>query len=81
MSPLELRDLIDTGAINRLSQAQAVALRQQVLGNHRADYTNPRALNHRVYSDAVVALSKVAFGEGADLPIGESGVLRDGSEP
>lgn len=81
MSPLEIRQWVASGAVRSLSQDQAVALRDQVLANHRDELTNPRNVNFRIYSDAVVELSKAAFGEGADLPMGSDGTVRTGNEP
>lgn len=81
MSPLEIQEALANGTLSRLSPAQANALGHEVRVNHRGALTNARDPHHDLYSRVVVELTKAAFGEGADLPIGQPGTLRTGEEP
>ena len=71
MSTILLHDQLQQGAIDALSPERARFLRDHLMAEHHDVFTNRRHPSHDLMSRGIAALSRQAFGEGADDPFCE----------
>ncbi len=80
MSMLQVHQLLNSGAVDRMSPDEARLTRDVLLADHGDVWRNTRHGSHDIMSRGIAALSRRAFGDGADLPLASDGTVRTGNE-